>query len=139
MEDIFDMLKIVQKDTATFTSPGAGKTYYTFSFLNNFEDNEVLYLSGLVESVRNKDKLPVGLTVVKFVDVAGNGELNFEILVNADKTSASINITGKMIFKGNKSLEFAPDDHAFSTLATTTLKALLIGNHYVNMYSYEAS
>lgn len=96
-------------------------------------------MSGLVESVRNKNKLPVGLTVVKFVDIEGNGELNFEILVNADKTSASINITGKMIYKDRKLLEFAPDDHAFSTLATTTLKALLVGNHYVNMYSYEAS
>lgn len=133
------MLKIVQKDTATFTSPGSGKTYYTFSFLNNFENNEVLYLSGLVENIRNKDELPVGLTVVKFVDVAGNGELNFEILVNDDKTSANINITGKMIYNGTKTLYFTPDDHAFSTLATITLKALLLGNYYVNMYSYEAS
>lgn len=133
------MLKIVQKDTATFKSPGGNKIHYIFSFLNDFENNEVLYLSGLIESVRNKDKLPVGLTVVKFVDVAGNGELNFEILVNADKTSVSINITGKMIYKDRKSLEFTPDDHAFSTLATTTLKALLVVDHYINMYSYEAS
>lgn len=133
------MLKIVQKDTASFTSPGGNKIHYTFSFLNNFENNEVLYLSGFVERIRNKDKLPVGLTVVKFVDVAGNGELNFEILVNDDKTTASINITGKMIYKDIKLLEFAPDDHAFSTLATTSLKALLVGTHYINMYSYEAS
>lgn len=133
------MLKIVQKDTATFKSPGGNRIYYIFSFSNNFENNEVLYLSGFVENIRYKDKLPVGLTVVKFVDVAGNGELNFEILVNDDKTSVNINITGKMIYKGAKTLDFTPDDHAFSTLATITLRTFLTGTHNINMYSYEAS
>lgn len=131
------MLKISQKDVGTFTSPLAGETYYTLTYSYDFEQNEVVYMNGLVESVRNISKLPTGLTVVKFVDVAGNGELNFEILVNSDKTSASINITGKMIAKGNKAMKFTPDEHAFSSLATTTLKAILVGNNYVNMYSYE--